>query len=129
MAQEQIKIKLERAPDDPPENDPKFQNELREFSKSLRAAGVDFSQRGRTFDAVDAHGYALAEYAIKQLAPVAIPAITGAIGILLQARYGRKVRLKVGDIEAEARTPEEVERLLKSAAALQDRAAEANKEK
>jgi hypothetical protein len=33
---EQIEIILGRAPDDPQENDPKFQEELREFSKSLR---------------------------------------------------------------------------------------------
>lgn len=120
MDQEQIRIKLERAPDDPPENDPKFQEELREFSKSLRTAGVTFSQRGRTFDAIDAHGYALAEYTIKQLAPVAIPAITGAIGILLQARYGRKVRIKIGPVEAEARTIDEIDKLLKRAADFQN---------
>jgi hypothetical protein len=119
MDREQIAIKLQRAPEDPAENDPKFQEELSEFSKSLRTAGVTFAQRGRAFDAIDAHGYALAEYTIKQLAPVVVPAVTGAIGIWLQARYGRKVRIKIGPVEAEARTIDEIDKLLKRAADFQ----------
>lgn len=40
------------------------------------------------------------------------PALGTVIGAWLHARYGRKVRLKIGEIEAEAQTVEEVERLL-----------------
>ena len=127
MDHEQIRVKLQRAPDDPPENDPKFQDELREFSKSLDAADVDFSQRGRTFDAIGAHGYALAEYTIKQLTPVVIPAVAGAIGIWLQARYGRKVRIKIGSVEAEARTIDEIDKLLKRAADFQTSTSDSTK--
>jgi len=36
----------------------------------------------------------------------------GVFGVWLQARSGRRVRLKVGEIEVEAQTVEEVERLL-----------------
>jgi hypothetical protein len=39
----------------------------------------------------------------------------------MNARYGRKARIKVGEIEAEARTVAEVEELLKIAAKFQDR--------
>jgi len=37
------------------------------------------------------------------------------------ARYGRKVRLKIGEIEAEAQTREEVEKLLARAQEIQQR--------
>jgi len=120
MDQEHIRVKLQRAPDDLPENDQKFQEELGEFSRSLHSAGAHFSQSGMAFDSIDAHGYALAEYTIRQLAPVVIPAVTGAIGIWLQARYGRKVRIKIGPVEAEARTIDEIDKLLKRAADFQN---------
>lgn len=45
----------------------------------------------------------------------------GIIGAWLTAKYGRKVRLKVGEIEAEAHTPEEVEKLLARAQEIQQR--------
>lgn len=52
------------------------------------------------------------------------PLITGAAAIIggwLQARYGRKVKFKIGDVEAEARTLEEVENLLAKAQEMQQR--------
>ena len=36
------------------------------------------------------------------------------------AHYGRKVRLKIGDVEAEGRTVEEIEGLLKQASDFQE---------
>ena len=48
---ELIEIVLRRAPDDPPENDPQCQAELREFSRTLRDAGLNVSQRAIAFDA------------------------------------------------------------------------------
>ena len=50
-----------------------------------------------------------------------IAPLAGAVGAWIQARYGRKARIKIGEIEAEARTIEEVEELLKIAAEFQDR--------
>ena len=41
--------------------------------------------------------------------------LAAALGAWLKERYGRKVRLKVGDVEAEASTAEEVEKLLAKA--------------
>ncbi|KVW61709.1 hypothetical protein BGV52_29630 [Burkholderia ubonensis] len=114
-----VGLRLMRASDDPALQDPAFQAELRTFSGSLRAADVRFSQRAMTFDAVDATGYALAEYVVKELGPAAIGVIGTAVGAWINGRAGRKVRLKVGDVEVEARTPEEVEQLLKQVQALQ----------
>jgi hypothetical protein len=67
---EQIEIVLRRATDDPPEDDPKFQEELREFSKSLDAAGVPYSQQAIAFDEVDAVGYPLPEFLVTLGPPI-----------------------------------------------------------
>jgi hypothetical protein len=119
----EFSIELARTADDPPENDSVFQEELSHFSASLRAAGVPYSQTAIAFDSVDAHGYPLPEFivAIKVLGPPVIAALATAAGAWVQARYGRKVRLKIGEVEAEARTVAEVKELLKSAAKFQDR--------
>lgn len=49
------------------------------------------------------------------LGTTALGALSAIAGIFLQARLGRKVRIKVGNIEAEAGSAEEVERLLAKA--------------
>lgn len=115
MEPERCRIVLVRAPDDPLVNETKFQEELREFSKLLRAAGVSFSQRAMAFDSVDATGYPLPEFLVT-LDPPAIAALAAIAGAWVQARYGRKLRLKVGDVEAEARTEEEIGLLFERAA-------------
>ena len=46
------------------------------------------------------------------LAPIPGPTFGTALGAWLQARYGRKVRVKFDGIEIEAQTPEQVETLL-----------------
>ena len=54
-----------------------------------------------------------------QLAQVVVPVVGTAVAGWFAGRSGRKVRVKVGDIEIEARTREEVAQLLQQAAALQ----------
>jgi hypothetical protein len=108
-----IEIVLRPAPDEPRVNDPKFQIELREFSRALRAAGVEYSQRGMAFDAADGGGFPLPEFVVVLTA--AIAPLAGLCGAWLHAHYGRKVRIKIGDVEAEARTMQEVDELLKRA--------------
>jgi hypothetical protein len=53
--------------------------------------------------------------------PTIGPLVATAAGAWLHARYGRKVRIKAGDIEAEAQTAEEVEKLLNKAFEIQKR--------
>ena len=118
-AAQEFELRLVRASEDPPVNDPAFQKELRAFSSMLHSAGVRYSQRGMAFDSVAMTGYPLAEFIIKELGPAAIGVIGTAVGAWISGRNGRKLRLKVGDIEVEARTPEEVAQLLQQAAALQ----------
>ena len=115
MEPERLEIILARAPDDPKENDPQYQEELRAFGQSLRAAGVTFSQRAIAFDSIDAHGYPLGDFLVA-LAPTVLPAVAAIVVTWLRVRAGRKVRVKVGDTHVEARTAEEAEKLLKVAA-------------
>lgn len=113
----EFSLDLVRAAADPSENDPEFQKELSRFGAALRDAGVPYSQSAIAFDSVEGLGYPLPEFilAMKVLGPPAIAALATAAGAWVQARYGRKARLKIGDIEAEARTPEEIKGLLQLA--------------
>lgn len=45
--------------------------------------------------------------------------MAGLLGAWLQAKFGRKVRLKIGDVEVEGRSTKEVEDLLERAKAFQ----------
>jgi hypothetical protein len=46
LEQQHANIELRRADDDPPAHDPEFREELGEFAKSLRLAGVTYSHQG-----------------------------------------------------------------------------------
>lgn len=48
----EIRVRLLRTPEDPPERDPAFQQELNRFKESLRAADIPYSQHGMAFDSV-----------------------------------------------------------------------------
>ena len=125
----ELSIELVGAVDDPPVPDPAFQAELNTFSGTLHQAAIPYSQSAIVMDAVDAHGYPLAEFAIQLLDSPAIGVVGTAIGVWLKGRYDRKARLKFGDVEAEARTPEEIEQLLQSAASFRASIKKAGKEK
>jgi hypothetical protein len=62
------------------------------------------------------------------LAIAAVPAFCTALGAWLGSRNGRKVRLKIGDIEAEAQTREDVEALLARAQEIQQQIAQRNQQ-
>ena len=53
----------------------------------------------------------IADFAVTS-APVALPAVMGFAGAWVQAKFGRKVRVKKGDLEIEAGTVEELGLLL-----------------
>jgi hypothetical protein len=114
MNQNDVRIMLQRTSDDPTVNAPEFQKQLRDVSKSLHSANVKYTVRGMTFDSVDALGFQLPEFVVT-LAPGAIGAVAGICGAWVQTRYGRKVRLKIGDVEAEGRSVDEIASLLQRA--------------
>jgi len=85
-----------------------------EVQGAVRAQGVKVSSVVELQESVGSETVWLGKYTI-EVAKIAAPVLAGIIGAWLQARYGRKARLKIGDIEAEARTVEEVEKLLEHA--------------
>ena len=115
--EDDVEVELIPAPDDPEVSSPEYQAGLTALTAPLHAAGIRFTQRAIAYDSVDVHGFPLGEFVVP-LATVAGSVFGTAIVAWLQGRAGRKVRLKVGDIEAEARTTEEIEQLLAKAAEL-----------
>lgn len=120
---ERITLILTAAPNDPEVRDPEYQRGLTAVGGALRDAGILYSQRNMTFDAVGAEGYAIGQYVITA-AQIAGPIVGVAVGAWIQGRAGRKVRLKVGDIELEAHSPADIERLVAQALALKAQLAE-----
>ncbi len=110
----ELDIELVRAPDDPQIGDSAFQAAFAPVIDAMRSAKIRYSQHAIAFDSVDAYGYPLAEFtiAVKELGPPALTALATVLGAWVHARYGRKVRLKVGEIEVEAATVADAEKLL-----------------
>ncbi|MFL9935410.1 hypothetical protein P0D88_41435 [Paraburkholderia sp. RL18-103-BIB-C] len=94
---------------------PRCQTELQRFDDQLRAGGI----RAETVTFRTADGAGLTgEFVIPPAQPVgaALPEVAAS---WLRGGAGRTLRLKVGDLEVEARTIEEVGQLLQRAQALQ----------
>jgi hypothetical protein len=119
MNMPEIKIRLEPAPDDLAERDPAFQGELHTLSVTLHSGGVRYAERAVACFSTTMTGYLLAEFIVKELGPAVIGVLGTALGAWINGRSGRKVRLKVGDIEIEGRTVNEIDQLLQRAQALQ----------
>jgi hypothetical protein len=111
----QLSATLIPAADDPPRSSPEMQVEFWNVTHALQARGMKVSSRVFVQDSVDGGMTNLGQLTI-DLARDFAPAVTAVLGAWGQARFGRKVRLKVGDIEAEAGAPEEIEKLLALAA-------------
>ena len=111
-----IQLTLIPAPDEPmPEDLDKLRKEL----EALPLADVAFKRVGPGVPRNRRYKFTppdLDKYITLVITPLAT-----ALGVWLHAHYGRKVRLKVGDIEAEAQTREEVEKLLVRAEEIQQR--------
>ncbi len=120
MESGELDAELVPGSDDPAQGEPAYQIELQRFFAPLRDAGISYKQRAIAMDAVDAHGYPLGEFAlelVKTVGPVLSAAFTGWIA----GRSGRKVRVKFQDVEVEARTPQEVEALIKEVLTIKER--------
>jgi hypothetical protein len=114
-----LRLFLQAAPDEPSVGAPESQAGLREFSAALRAAGINASERVYVRDAAGDVSL-LGEFGIP-LAQAIGPTLGVVLVSWLQGRAGRKVRIKIGDIEAEAQTLDEVEQLLRQAKAFQEK--------
>jgi hypothetical protein len=111
-----VQLNLLPAADDPPPFSDEYQAELEDIDQRLRryplgVTGFAWHQAGP--------GTLLGQFVVS-IGPAFMTGIAAVAGAWLQARFGRKVRVKFGDIEAEARTPEELEELLKRVAEFRD---------
>jgi hypothetical protein len=124
LRQRVVTLFLDRAWDDPDVQSPEFQKEFDAFAAALHGSGVECDQLAMALCAVNAGGWSLPEFLLYlgSLPPAVIVAAAGLCGAWVQGRYGRKVRLKIGDVEAEGRTPEEIQALLQQAADFQNAA-------
>ena len=105
-----IKIILKRAPDDPPQFSRENQDRMNAVLAAFRDAGVNTRSTARGFDSADAVGGFTGEFLAfaKVFGPAAIAGLSG----WLAGRNGRKVRIKIGEIEVEANSKADVEKLL-----------------
>jgi hypothetical protein len=120
MNTEKIGIELVAAEADPPLRSNEYQTGLQEVASALRATGAGVSFRVFMQEAVDAQSFLLGGFTVENLKNAGL-VLGPIIGAWLQAHYGRRVRLKVGDIEAEARNVAELGQLLEKAEGLRPR--------
>ena len=105
-----VRFYLINATDEPETLQPESQIELRSLMQAIRKSKIEIDAPFLTCDSVEAVGGYTGE--ITMLATAFGPILTGIFGAWMQSKVGRKVRLKDGDIEIEARTVEEVGKLL-----------------
>lgn len=109
-----IRIRFDASVSDSPLNSPEYQRQLAEVDAAFKAEGLDVQPRLRFHDAIGGGGIYVGEFILK-LAPEIGTILTAVLIAWLKGASGRKVRLKVGDVEAEARTVADIEKLIKQA--------------
>ncbi|CAB3774844.1 hypothetical protein [Paraburkholderia humisilvae] len=112
-----LRLTLVRSPDDEATFSPDYQSELSQFYQRVRAGNVRINAVAFTKDTTGASRGLVGEFVIP-LAQVIGPALARAAFTWLQGRAGRKLRLKAGDLEIEARTIEDIGQLLEQVQAL-----------
>lgn len=105
-----VRIYLENASDESPTFSVQGQASLGDVIAFLKKNKIEIDAPFMTLDSVDTVGGYTGEIAV--LATAFGPVLTGILVAWLQSKAGRKVRLKDGDIEVEARTVEEAGKLL-----------------
>lgn len=113
MSELTLRIELIPGPADAPTNSSQSESDLQDVVDQLRVQGVDASGLILSLNAVAATGpdHSPLYIGVSSAAALAAPVIVA----WLHGRYGRRVKLKVGDTEVEASTAKEVEKLLKVA--------------
>ena len=115
-----LQVRLLRAPDDSAVFGKDYQAELRQFKQHMEAAGFAVSPTFAVFDSPGAGGGLTGQFllswaptAVSILSTVSVVAVTW-----MNGKAGRKLRLKVGDVELEANSQAEIDHLVAQALAL-----------
>jgi hypothetical protein len=115
----ELQISMIPSPEDPPWRSDDYQSELRKLGLALRGDGLEIHEVGshpvRSGETSPISG----EWRIK-LGAMLEPILKAPIGSWLQARRGRTARLRIGEIEADVRTAEELARVIKIANCYQE---------
>ena len=106
----EIKFILKRSPEDGPQFSRDHQASIGEVFTAFHNEGIKIQATAFAMDAVDAVGGATGEFLA--FAKVLGPATIAALGGWLAGRNGRKVKIKVGEIEAEANSVKELDEVL-----------------
>lgn len=109
-----VSIRLVRSQDDTAAFGADYQGELRQFRDAVDASGIAISPRIAVFDSVGAIGGFTGEFLIP-MTQAFVPFLTAAVVAWVGRRNGRKLRLKVGDIELEGNTEEDIKLLVAKA--------------
>ena len=116
MDLDQVELTLLPAPDDPERVCYEIQAKLLGIHENLRKRGVGVTSV-IAHPAGDTH---IGQFIIT-LGPPAIAAIAAVAGAWVKTRFGRRIQFKFDDdVEAEARTAQEIDELLKQLTALRD---------
>ena len=116
MRSSEFELILVPSKDDAPPFSDEYQEELGQFSLHAHAS----SQMCFAMDSVDGGGGPLGDFIFTN-ADALIAALTTLGGIYLKGRFGRKLRLKIGEVEIEANTIDEVKTMVKNVHALQNK--------
>ncbi|MFJ2363660.1 hypothetical protein ACIPIN_08140 [Pseudomonas sp. NPDC087697] len=107
-----LTVELVKAADDLPPRDPALQAEFNNFSSTLSAANIKYSQRAIAFDGGGALGYPLGQFILDFTSAIE-PILTAAAAGWFYSRKGRKVRMKLDNgVELETSSPEEMRKLV-----------------
>ncbi|MGF6724596.1 uncharacterized protein (DUF697 family) [Paraburkholderia sp. GAS41] len=125
---EKLQIVLRSSVNDDPfaGQDSQYARDLKEFLAVAESQGGTIVRPRLTMDSVQIQ--TVVEFA-QVLGPIVGPAIAAAVTTWLQGRAGRNARIKVGDIEIEASSREEFDRLLAQALALKARQTKAGQDR
>ncbi len=113
-----LRILLIPSVDDSPFFSDGFQAELRAFFQALDAGDIQVNSVALNMDIVDARRPPMGEF-VFSLAQVG-PALSAAVGAWLEADSGRKIRLKMDDVEFEVNTMTQLIQVLGKAIALRE---------
>lgn len=105
-----MEITLVPADDEPHFKDPQQQVAFKAFSDEAESTGASVMPYLYMQKSMDGGSWLTGTFILEAL-PYVSPLGTGLLGYLA-AKMGRKVRVKIGDIEIEAGSPKEVEKLL-----------------